>query len=180
MKAILKTLNPKLGLDYNETFTSEKNTKICRSLVKELRRALAPKFSPSIGQLTKWLSCLHKSCRSQRNLKTAGKIGEDKRRTHANSRVNEVSNYAEFHDFIPIYILTLAYIEKNSTNKGRQRTVSNKRRTNLQIRKAAFIEDVSRSPLPLAGTQRDGRKRWYEVRHRCIRLLVAIGRGLTF
>ena len=44
MKSILKDINPKLDLDYDETFTSEKNAKIRRSLVKELRKDLAPRF----------------------------------------------------------------------------------------------------------------------------------------
>ena len=74
MKSILKNINPKLDLDYDETFTSERNTKIRRSLVKELRKDLAPKFRPSVGQLTSWLSCLHKSCRTQRKIKKDRKI----------------------------------------------------------------------------------------------------------
>ena len=65
MKSILKNINPKLDLDYDQTFTSEKNTKICRSLVKELRKDLALRFCPSVGQLTSWLSCLHKFRRTQ-------------------------------------------------------------------------------------------------------------------
>ena len=69
MKSILKDINPKLDLDYDETFTSEKNAKIRRSLVKELRKDLAPRFRPSVGQLTSWLSCLHKSRRTQRKLR---------------------------------------------------------------------------------------------------------------
>jgi hypothetical protein len=69
MKSILKDINPKLDLDYDETFTSEKNTKIRRSLVKELRKDLAPRFRPSVGQLTSWLSCLHKSRQTQRKIK---------------------------------------------------------------------------------------------------------------
>ena len=93
MKMILKTIDPKRDLDYNETFNSEKNIKIRRSLVAELRKGLAPKFRPSIGQLMSWLSCLHKSRRSQRRLKNNGKIGEDRRRVNANSRLQDVRNY---------------------------------------------------------------------------------------
>src|SRR6185437_6654411 len=96
MKSILKDINPKLDLDYDETFTSEKNAKICCSLVKELRKDLAPRFHPSVSS---WLSCLHKSHRTQRKIKKDGKIGEDRRRVHANSRVQDVSNSTEF---IPI------------------------------------------------------------------------------
>ena len=48
MKSILKNINPKLDLDYDETFTSERNTKIRRSLVKELRKDLAPQYRPSV------------------------------------------------------------------------------------------------------------------------------------
>lgn len=100
MKAILKTIDPKLDLDYDETFTSAKNIKIRRGLVKELKKSLAPDFCPSIAQLNKWLSCLHKSRRSQRKLKNSGKIGEDKRRIHLNNRVHDVSNYTEFYRFM--------------------------------------------------------------------------------
>ena len=35
MKTILKTIDPKRDLDYNETFNSEKNIKIRHSLVAE-------------------------------------------------------------------------------------------------------------------------------------------------
>ena len=99
MKAILKDINPKLDLDYDETFTSEKNTKIRRSLVKELWKDLALRFRLLVGQLTSWLSCLHKSRQTQRKIRKDGKIGEDKRRMHANSQVQDVSNSTEF---IPI------------------------------------------------------------------------------
>ena len=40
MKSILKNINSKLDLDYDQTFTSEKNTKICCNLVKKLRLKL--------------------------------------------------------------------------------------------------------------------------------------------
>ena len=49
MKSILKNINPKLDLDYDQTFTSEKNTKIRHSLVKELQKDLALRFRPSVG-----------------------------------------------------------------------------------------------------------------------------------
>ena len=103
MKSILKNINPKLDLDYDQTFTSEKNTKIRRSLVKELRKDLAPRFRPSVGQLTSWLSCLHKSRRTQRKIKKDGKIGEDRRRVHANSRVQDVSNSTELISISHLY-----------------------------------------------------------------------------
>ena len=89
MKLILKNINLKLDLDYDQTFTSEKNTKICRSLVKELRKDLAPRFHPSVGQLTSWLSCLHKSRRTQRKIRKDEKIGKDK-------QIVEYSNSTEF------------------------------------------------------------------------------------
>src|SRR6185437_3905098 len=99
MKSILKNINPKLDLDYDQTFTSEKNTKIRRSLVKELQKDLALRFRSLVGQLTSWLSCLYKSRRTQRKIRKDGKIGEDKHRVHTNSRVQDVSNSTEF---IPI------------------------------------------------------------------------------
>lgn len=49
MKSLLKNIDPKLDLDYDQTFTSERNTKIRRSLVKELRKDLALKFRPLVG-----------------------------------------------------------------------------------------------------------------------------------
>ena len=112
MKAILKTIDLKLDLDYDETFTSPKNSKIRHSLVKELQKSLAPNFCPSIDQLTKWLSCLHKSRRSQRKLKDSGKISGDRRRTHSNNRVHDVSDYTEFYHFIPNYVLNLVVFRK--------------------------------------------------------------------
>ena len=96
MKLILKNINPKLDLDYDQTFTSKKNTKIRRSLVKELWKDLVPRFHPSVGQLTSWLSCLHKSHWTQWKIRKDRKIGENKRRVHANSRVQDVSNSTEF------------------------------------------------------------------------------------
>ena len=99
MKSILKNINLKLDLDYDQTFTSEKNTKIRRSLIKELQKDLTPRFHPSVGQLTSWLSCLHKSCQTQWKIRKDRKIGEDKCQVHANSRVQDVSNSTEF---IPI------------------------------------------------------------------------------
>jgi hypothetical protein len=114
MKSILKNINPKLDLDYDETFISERNTKIRRSLVKELRKDLAPQFRPSVGQLTSWLSCLHKSRRTQRKIKKDGKFGEDKR------RVQDVSNSTEFIPISHLYTkLIFWYLEKNTTSKGR-------------------------------------------------------------
>ncbi|CAB5370672.1 unnamed protein product [Rhizophagus irregularis] len=73
MKSILKTIDETRGLDYNETFNSVKNLKICRKLVPELRSALAPCFPASNKQLTKWLGCLHKSRRSHQRLMDRGK-----------------------------------------------------------------------------------------------------------
>jgi len=99
MKSILKNINPKLDLDYDQTFTSEKNTKIRRSLVKEFWKDLTPRFYPSVGQLTSWLSCLHKSRQIQWKIRKDGKIGEDKHWVYANSRVQDVSNSTKF---IPI------------------------------------------------------------------------------
>ena len=74
MKLILKDINPKLDLDYDKTFTSEKNAKIRRSLVKELRKDLAPRFHPSVGQLTSWLSCLHELNEKLRKTERSARI----------------------------------------------------------------------------------------------------------
>ena len=51
MKAILKTLLLELDLKYDETFTSETNTEICRRLVSELFKSLKPRYNPIHEQL---------------------------------------------------------------------------------------------------------------------------------
>ncbi|GET59814.1 hypothetical protein GLOIN_2v1882336 [Rhizophagus irregularis DAOM 181602=DAOM 197198] len=89
MKSILKTIDETRGLDYNKTFNSAKNLKICRKLVPELRSALAPCFPASNKQLTKWLGCLHKSRRSHQRLMDRGKADENKHRVHSNNRVHD-------------------------------------------------------------------------------------------
>lgn len=99
-------MDSKQSLDYDETFNSVKNNKIRRKLVPELRKALAPNFCTTAEQVTKWLSCLHKSRRSQRKVKNTGKSVEGQRRVHSNSRLNDVSNNIIL-SFIPIYILNL-------------------------------------------------------------------------
>lgn len=90
MKSILKTLDARFNLDYNETFNSAKNLKIRRQLIPEIRNSLAPNYQPSFNQVTRWLSSLHKSRRSKLNLKMSGKDNMDSRRVHANNRLNEV------------------------------------------------------------------------------------------
>jgi hypothetical protein len=92
MKAILKGVRKNYNLDYEDTFNSSKNIEIRGRLIEELRKAMAPKFRPSVSQLTKWLSSIHKSRRSQKKLKSTGKITEDHRRIHSNSRLNDVCN----------------------------------------------------------------------------------------
>jgi hypothetical protein len=54
---------------------------------------MAPKFNPLVDQLTSWLGCLHKSCQMQQKLKNTEKIGENRRRIHANSRLQDVRNW---------------------------------------------------------------------------------------
>jgi hypothetical protein len=92
MKAILKGVRQDCNLDYEDTFNSSKNLEIRGQLIEELRKAMAPKFRPSVNQLTKWLSSIHKSRRSQKKLKLTGKIADDYRRIHSNSRLNDVCN----------------------------------------------------------------------------------------
>ena len=55
MKAVLKTIDPKQDLDYDESFNSKTNIEKRYSLIPELRSALAPNFRPSADQLTNWL-----------------------------------------------------------------------------------------------------------------------------
>ncbi|RHZ58313.1 hypothetical protein Glove_374g68 [Diversispora epigaea] len=61
MKTIIKTINSEFSLNYDQTFTSANNCKIRRKLISELQKSLAPKFRPSVTQLTKWLNNIHKS-----------------------------------------------------------------------------------------------------------------------
>ncbi|CAB4409022.1 unnamed protein product [Rhizophagus irregularis] len=84
---ILKTIKPNDNLDDNETFNSPKNVEIRSRLIPKLRKAMFLNYKPSVAQLTNWLSALHKSRRSQTQLKKSGKSDEDSRRVHNNSRV---------------------------------------------------------------------------------------------
>jgi hypothetical protein len=90
MKAIIKTIDSEFCLDYSETFTSANNLSIRRKLIPELQKSLAPKYKPSIAQLTKWLNSLHKSRRATARMRNSGKISKDLRRQHANNRQNDV------------------------------------------------------------------------------------------
>jgi len=74
MLTVLKTIDLKRDLDYNDTFTSERNIAVRRSLIPELKKALAPNYRPSASQLTKWLQCLHKSRRSKNKIRKSDKI----------------------------------------------------------------------------------------------------------
>ncbi|RHZ69296.1 hypothetical protein Glove_284g128 [Diversispora epigaea] len=64
MKTIIKTINSEFNLNYDQTFTSANNREIRRKLLPELQKSLAPKFRPSVTQLTKWLNSIHKSRRA--------------------------------------------------------------------------------------------------------------------
>ncbi|CAB5372139.1 unnamed protein product [Rhizophagus irregularis] len=87
MKIILKTIKPNDNLDDNEMFNSPKNVEIRSRLIPKLRRAMFPNYKPSVAQLTNWLSALHKSRRSQTQLKKSGKSDKDSHRVYNNSRV---------------------------------------------------------------------------------------------
>ena len=76
MKAVLKTIKPKYHLNYEKTFNGPTNIKIRRELVSELMKSLGP-YKLSVQQITRWLSSLHKSHRSQAKLKKSEKINED-------------------------------------------------------------------------------------------------------
>ncbi|UZO09006.1 uncharacterized protein OCT59_029248 [Rhizophagus irregularis] len=91
MKMILKTIKPNDNLDDNETFNSPKNVEIRSRLIPELQRAMFLNYKPSVAQLTNWLSALHKSRRSQTQLKKSGKSDEDSRRVHNNSRIQNAA-----------------------------------------------------------------------------------------
>ncbi|RHZ88687.1 hypothetical protein Glove_21g310 [Diversispora epigaea] len=57
--------------------------------VPELQKSLAPKFRPSVTQLTKWLNSIHKSRRATARMRNSGKLPKDLRRVHANNRQND-------------------------------------------------------------------------------------------
>ncbi|RHZ73191.1 hypothetical protein Glove_232g26 [Diversispora epigaea] len=89
MKTIIKTINSEFSLNYDQTFTSANNCEIRRKLIPELQKSLAPKFRPSVTQLTKWLNSIHKSRRATARMCNSGKLPKDLRRVHANNRQND-------------------------------------------------------------------------------------------
>ncbi|RHZ85836.1 hypothetical protein Glove_59g60 [Diversispora epigaea] len=60
-----------------------------RSAKVKLQKSLAPKFRPSVTQLTKWLNSIHKSRRATARMRNSGKLPKDLRRVHANNRQND-------------------------------------------------------------------------------------------
>ncbi|RHZ62055.1 hypothetical protein Glove_344g88 [Diversispora epigaea] len=80
MKTIIKTINSEFSLNYDQTFTSANNCEIRRKLILELQKSLAPKFRPSVTQLTKWLNSIHKSRRATAQIRNSGKLPKDFRR----------------------------------------------------------------------------------------------------
>ncbi|RHZ82394.1 hypothetical protein Glove_109g346 [Diversispora epigaea] len=89
MKTIIKTIDSEFSLNYNQTFTSVNNCEIRRKLIPKLQKSLAPKFRPSVTQLTKWLNNIHKSRRATARMRNSGKLPKDLRRIHANNRQND-------------------------------------------------------------------------------------------
>ncbi|CAG8656136.1 11361_t:CDS:2 [Funneliformis caledonium] len=77
------------NIDYNETFNSERNIRILSKLILELQRALRSHFRPSVGQLTKWLNSLHKSCCSQSKLKSTRRITKDNHHVYNNGQIQD-------------------------------------------------------------------------------------------
>ncbi|RHZ78521.1 hypothetical protein Glove_162g84 [Diversispora epigaea] len=76
------TANYKVSLNYDQTFTSANNCEIRRKLISELQKSLAPKFRPSVTQLTKWFNSIHKSRRATARMRNFGKLPKDLRRVH--------------------------------------------------------------------------------------------------
>ncbi|RHZ57426.1 hypothetical protein Glove_388g5 [Diversispora epigaea] len=89
MKTIIKTIDSEFSLNYDQTFTSANNCEIRRKLIPELQKSLAPKFRPSVTQLTKWLNSIHKSRRATARMRNSGKLPKNLRRVHANNRQND-------------------------------------------------------------------------------------------
>ncbi|RHZ71565.1 hypothetical protein Glove_256g41 [Diversispora epigaea] len=77
MKTIIKTINSEFSLNYDQTFTSANNCEIRRKLIPELQKSLAPKFRPSVTQLTKWLNSIHKSRRATTQMRNSEKLPKD-------------------------------------------------------------------------------------------------------
>ena len=90
MKTIMKTIGRGSNLDYDKTFASPENLEIRRKLIPELQASLAPKFQPSVSQLTTWLNSLHKSRRSSARMRNSGKLVKDYHQIYANNHLNEV------------------------------------------------------------------------------------------
>ncbi|RHZ89857.1 hypothetical protein Glove_9g41 [Diversispora epigaea] len=88
MKTIIKTIDSEFSLNYDQTFTSANNCEIRRKLIPELQKSLAPKFRPSVTQLTKWLNSIHKSRRATARMCNSGKLLKDLCRVHVNNRQN--------------------------------------------------------------------------------------------
>ncbi|RHZ60410.1 hypothetical protein Glove_353g42 [Diversispora epigaea] len=76
MKTIIKTIDSEFSLNYDQTFT-------------KLQKSLAPKFRPSVTQLTKWLNSIHKSRRATARMRNSRKLPKDLRRVHANNQQND-------------------------------------------------------------------------------------------
>ncbi|RHZ85210.1 hypothetical protein Glove_70g2 [Diversispora epigaea] len=89
MKTIIKTINSEFNLNYNQTFTNANNCEIRRKLIPELQKSLAPKFRPSVMQLTKWLNSIHKSRRATARMRNFEKLLKDLRHVHANNQQND-------------------------------------------------------------------------------------------
>ena len=77
MKVILKTIKFSYNLNYEKIFNELKNIKIRHELVLKLMKSLELTYKLSVQQMTRWLSSLHKSHRSQVKLKKMRKINED-------------------------------------------------------------------------------------------------------
>lgn len=103
MKACMKTIADDFDFDYEKTFASLKNLKIRRRLVPELQKSLAPRYKASVKQLNSWLSSLHKSRRATSRMRRSGTLAKDLRRTHANSRLNDVYVFPFFFTFFFLY-----------------------------------------------------------------------------
>ncbi|RHZ53559.1 hypothetical protein Glove_441g44 [Diversispora epigaea] len=82
MKTIIKTINSEFSLNYDQTFTSTNNCEIHYKLIPELQKSLAPKFRPSVMQLTKWLNSIHKFRRATVRMRNSGKLPKDLRRCY--------------------------------------------------------------------------------------------------
>src|SRR5271155_1330030 len=117
MKVLLKTMPRSFKLKIDEIFTSKTNKKIMNDLIAELLRLMAPRFNPTQKQLWSWFGALHRHQRGRFLQQQSGRLTDDNRRIHVNSRVNEVWFFFFFAEILTFRIFTEFYRKKREELK---------------------------------------------------------------